>query len=71
MKPQNVLFEGERGNVKSEEILKSSKDFETVKQVAHRPKRGSSAQFGGRNHDSTNIRLGDVFIDCSCGLGAV
>jgi hypothetical protein len=59
------------GDAKPELYGLKSKYFEPVMQELHPPKRGSSAQFGRRNHDSRKIHLGDVFIDCSCSLGAV
>jgi hypothetical protein len=48
-----------------------SEDFEPVMQEYHPPKAWEFDAVGRRNHDSRKIHLGDVFIDCSCGLGAV
>jgi len=48
-----------------------SKYFEPLMHEFHLPKRGSAARCGRRNHDSRKLHLGDVFIDCSYGLGAV
>jgi hypothetical protein len=40
-------------------------------QDLHLHNRVSSAHFGRRNHDSGKIHLDNVFINCSCSLGAV